>query len=105
MEVLYCGEKMEMLSFVTTQHQYYIPGSKVDELCALPSPDQNKSPKITKTASNKRLSLKAQQAQQAQQAQAQQETFDRKKLPVSPVNAYGITDRLLAWFEVRVYRS
>jgi hypothetical protein len=97
MQALYFGDKIETLWFETLQHQYYIPRDKLEELCGVPSPDQNKSPKMTKNSSSKKLSQKAQQAQEVIA-----KSFDRRNLPASPVNEYGITNRLLAWFEVSI---
>ena len=89
LSALYLGDRMENLTFETREHQQFIPRNRLEELCAQASPDQNKSPRITKKANPR-----------AQQRQAAQPSFDRRMLPPSPVNEMGVTPRIQSFLEV-----
>ena len=94
LSAIYLGDKMENLSFETREHQQFLPRSRLEELCAQASPDQNKSPRMTKKA-NPRNQPRQQNAQPS---------FDRRMLPPSPVNEMGVTPRIQNFLEVRIFR-
>jgi hypothetical protein len=98
-QVLYNNDKIEQLTFENREHETYYPRSQMAKLCAqvTASPNQNRSPKMTKTQQ------KQQRAQQAQGAGG--EGFDIRKLPKTPLTAFGIHQALQAQLEVRTCPS
>jgi len=80
---------METLKFETLDQQQYLPRGKLEELCAQASPDQNKSPRMTKKNNPRN-----------QQKQPQEPAFDMRKLPASPVNDMGVTEKTQQFLEV-----
>ena len=80
---------METLKFDTLDQQQYLPRGKLEELCAQASPDQNKSPRMTKKSNPRN-----------QQKQPQEPAFDMRKLPPSPVNDMGVTEKTQQFLEV-----
>ncbi|KAF2405003.1 hypothetical protein EJ06DRAFT_525579 [Trichodelitschia bisporula] len=82
---------MESLQFETREHQEFIPRSKLEELCIKASPDQNKSPRMTKSAG------KARNARQQPQADP---AFELRHLPKPPVTDLGVTPRIQGFLEV-----
>lgn len=87
---IYAVEKMESMTFETRDHETYIPRSRLDELCAQASPDQNKSPRMTKTAGKQRNQAKPQATP----------AFDRRSLPERPCTDLGVTERIQTFLEV-----
>lgn len=84
---LYRGTKMEVLKIESIEQQQYLPRSRLEELCAQ-SPDQNRSPRMTKKANPKN------------QKHPPEPAFDMRKLPTSLVNDLGIDGRTQMWLEV-----
>jgi len=80
---------METLKFDTVEHQQYLPRGKLEELCAQPSPDQNRSPRMTKKSNPKN-----------QPKQPQEALFDLRKLPAPRVTDYGLPERTYQFLEV-----
>jgi hypothetical protein len=90
-QVIFNGDKIEQLSFENREHQTYYPRSKLDSMCEPgASPNQNKSPKLTKT----------QQKNQRNQGQPAEPAFDFRKLPTTKITAYGIHQSLQTQLEV-----
>jgi len=79
---------METLKFDTLDQQQYLPRGKLEELCAQASPDQNKSPRTTKKTNPRN------------QQKPQEPAFDMRKLPPSPVNDMGVTEKTQQFLEV-----
>lgn len=95
-QAIYAADKMENMTFETRDHETYIPRSRLEELCAQASPDQNKSPRMTKTAGKQRNQAK----NQANSAAA----FDRRSLPERPCTDLGVTARIQTFLEVNQYQ-
>jgi len=95
-QALYAQDKIETLTFETRDYECYIPRSRLVELCAQSSPDQNKSPRMTKTAGKQR--------NQAKNQAAAQPSLDPRLLPQAPVGEYGITTRVQTFLEVCTFR-
>lgn len=89
--IIYAGDKIEHLSFETTNHQTYLPRSMLEDMCQQVSPMQNKSPKMTKTQSKQR---------NQQNAGPDVTAFDFRKLPPSEIGDLGIHKRVQQWLEV-----
>jgi hypothetical protein len=97
LRALYRGDRIEIIWFDTLEFDYFIPIKELEALCAVPSPDQNKSPKMVKNSKN------AKNAKNGGTAAAS--TFDRRNLPGLPVNDHGLTSRVFAWLEVCRFNS
>ena len=80
---------METLKFDTVEHQQYLPRGKLEELCVQPSPDQNRSPRMTKKSNPRN-----------QPKQPQEALFDLRKLPAPRLTDYGIPERTHQFLEV-----
>ena len=89
--VIYANDKIELLFFEMRDHQTYIPLSKLPELCPLVSPDQNKSPRMTKGTGKQRNQLRGQQTEN---------TFKVRELPKPVTVDGGVTVRMQQFFEV-----
>lgn len=89
---IYMAEKVESMTFETKDHETYVPRSRLEELCAQASPDQNKSPRMTKTAGKQR--------NQAKNQATPASTFDRRSLPERPCTDLGVTARVQSFLEV-----
>jgi hypothetical protein len=97
--LIYNSDKIEFLGFETREHQTYLPRSKLEELCAQAareSPNQNRSPKLTKTQQKKQRDLNREQSGLG----TQDGVFDMRRLPPTPVTHFGIHKRLQAHLEV-----
>jgi hypothetical protein len=92
LRALFRGDKIEIIWFDTQDWDYFVPRSRLEALCSVASPDQNKSPKMVKNAKNKNQAKAG--------AAAAASTFDRRNLPSPPVNDYGVTSQVFAWLEV-----
>ncbi|KIW01195.1 uncharacterized protein PV09_07244 [Verruconis gallopava] len=85
--ILYNNNKIEHLNFETHEHETYLPRTKLEELCVQTSPNQNRSPKLTKT--------KQQKGQQPSEP-----AFDMRRLPSTQITVFGIHKRLQAYLEL-----
>lgn len=75
---------METLHFDSQDSQHYLPRSKIEELLAMASPDQNRSPRLTKK-------------QNPRAAQKQQPSI---KLPGLPVTEWGVAPKVQTFLEL-----
>lgn len=80
---------METLKFEALEQEQYLPRSKLEELCAQSSADQNRSPRLTKKANPKN-----------QPKQPPEPAFDLRKLPAQIVTDYGVPNRTFQFLEV-----
>ncbi|KAF2428706.1 hypothetical protein EJ08DRAFT_316036 [Tothia fuscella] len=88
---LYVGGRIDTLSFEAKEHVTYLPRTRIEELCQM-SPDQNKSPRMTKTA--------AKQRNPPRQPAPAEPSLALRNLPRAPVNELGLMPRIQAFLEV-----
>lgn len=102
-QVMYNGDKIENFSFENREHQTYYPRSKLVELCAAAavggSPNQNRSPKMTK---NQRKMQGQNQGQGAGGGDGQ--SFDMRRLPQTQITQFGIHKSLQTQLEVCLFQ-
>ena len=88
------SEKFEWVEFDTLKHEEFLPSEKLRQMFdAAASPNQTKSPKISKT------SAKQKKAQQ----QSRSITLAETDLPVTPIRADGVNDKVKCFLEVSIY--
>jgi hypothetical protein len=89
-QLMYNGDKIEHLNFETREHQMYLPLSMLTELCPQVTPNQNRSPKLTKT--------------QQKRNQQPPDSFDYRRLPQiqGQITDLGIHKRLQTHLEASI---
>lgn len=85
--------KIDTLSFEVRDHVTYLPRGRLEELCQV-SPNQNKSPRMTKTAGKQRN-------QSRQQPEPTPEPgLVLRNLPKAPIGEMGVMPRIQTFLEV-----